>query len=468
MAAVGAVALLTAAGLNGSYTEDQVAAYIDQVRADSGLTDELVPLLHQSHFVYDGRGANAVARLRGYLLASFEEAGLPDGALPHVLEALENSQQPYVVAAAAKAVRGCPHPFPELAHFLLEGIRNIQYRDDELTFRSYRASLERETTAIAELLASLAWLGPQAAGALDALETIATTTGFNRGNRRRARYAINSIRAAIEAAEPEASGGCCASRAGRFDPGARGRESIGDLTFEDHRGQTLTFEQAFTGAPTVAAFFYTRCANPNKCSLTVTKLGLLQRSLRARKLAGQIRIAAITYDPGYDTPDRLAGYCTNRGLELDDDNRALRADPERLQELRTHFDLGVNYSGSVVSRHRIELHVVAPDGTTDAVFADLQWDVEKVADVAAALLSPPKPELAECHSHVGVATEKQATEERTQRGEPSPQTTGRAPTQTTAPTEEHPPVPIALPPPATVPVSGRRILPVVATHGFLR
>ena len=139
----------------------------------------------------------------------------------------------------------------------------------------------------------------------------------------------------------------------------------------------------------MAAFFYTRCANPNKCSLTVTKLGLLQRSLRDRKLAGQIRIAAITYDPGYDTPDRLAGYCTNRGLELDDDHRALRADPERFEELRTHFDLGVNYSGSVVSRHRIELHVVAPDGTTDAVFADLQWDVEKVADVAAALLSPP-------------------------------------------------------------------------------
>ena len=76
---------------------------------------------------------------------------------------------------------------PELAHFLLEGIRNVQYRDDELTFRSYRASLERETTAIAELLASLAWLGPQAAGALDALETIATTAGFNRDNRRRAR-----------------------------------------------------------------------------------------------------------------------------------------------------------------------------------------------------------------------------------------------------------------------------------------
>lgn len=389
MAAMGAVPLLTAAGLDGSSTEDQVAAYIDRVKADPGRTDELVPLLHQGHPVYDCRGANAVARIRGYLLASFEQAGLPDGALPHVLEALENSQKPYLVAAAAKAIRGCPHPSPELAHFLLEGIRNVQYRDDELTFRSYRASLERETTAIAELLGSLAWLGRQAAGALDELETIATTAGFSRDNRRRARDAIDSIRAAIEAAMPEAaaSGGCCASLAGRVDPRAGRQESIGDLVFEDHRGQTLTFEQAFTGAPTVAAFFYTRCANPNKCSLTVTKLGLLQRSLRDRKLAGQIRIAAITYDPGYDTPDRLAGYCTIRGLELDEDHRALRADPERFDELRTHFGLGVNYSGSVVSRHRIELYVVAPDGTTDAVFADLQWDVENVADVAAALLS---------------------------------------------------------------------------------
>jgi protein SCO1 len=418
MAAVGVVTLRTAAGLDGSCAEDQVAAYIDQVRADSSRTGELVPLLHQSHPVYDGRGANAVVRVRGYLLASFEEAGLPDGALPHVLEALENSQQPYLVAAAAKAVRGCPHPSAELAHFLLEGIRNIQYRDDELTFRSYRASLERETTAIAELLASLARLGPRAAGALEALETVATTAGFNQDNRRRAREAINSIRAAIQAAEPEApaSDGCCASLAGRVDPGARRRESIGDLVFEDHRGQKVTFEQAFTGAPTVAAFFYTRCANPNKCSLTVTKLGLLQRYLRDRKLADQIRIAAITYDPGYDTPDRLAAYCTNRGLQLDGGHRALRADPERLHELRTHFDLGVNYSGSVVSRHRIELHVVAPDGTTDAVFADLQWDVEEVADVAAALLSPSKPELAECQSHVGVTVEEPANGECLKRG----------------------------------------------------
>ena len=386
---MGAVPLLTPAGVDGSSTEDQVADYIDQVRADPGRTDELVPLLHQGHPVYDGRGANAVARIRGYLLASFEQAGLPDGALPHVLEALENSQKPYLVAAAAKAVHGCPHPSPELAHYLLDGIRNVQYCDDELTFRSYRASLDRETTAIAELLGSLAWLGPQAAAALDALETIATTAGFNRDNRRRAQEALDSIRAANEAVEPEApaSVGCCASLAGRADPGAGRQESIGDLVFEDHWGRTLTFAQAFTGAPTVAAFFYTRCGNPNKCSLTVTKLGLLQRSLRDRKLAGKIRIAAITYDPGYDTPDRLAGYCTNRGLELDEHHRALRADPERFDELRTHFDLGVNYSGSVVSRHRIELHVVAPDGTTDAVFANVQWDVEKVADFAATLLS---------------------------------------------------------------------------------
>jgi protein SCO1 len=374
------------AGLDGSCPEDQVAAHIDRVRANPDRIDELVPLLHQGHPVYAGRGANAVARIRGYLLASFEDAGVPDGALPHVLEALQNSRQPYLVAAAAKALRGCPHPSPELTQFVLEGIRNVQYHDDELTFRSYQASLERETTAIAELLSSLTWLGPQASGALEALETIAIDPGFNRENRRRAQDAINSIRAALDATRAEApsSCGCCTAPAGRVDP-AVGRESIDNLEFEDQQGRRITFEQMFIGAPVVTAFFYTRCGNPNKCSLTVTKLGLLQRSLRDRQLGGRVRIAAITYDPGFDTPDKLAGYCMNRGFELDDDHRALRADPKRFDELRKHFDLGVNYSGSVVSRHRIELYVVAPHGATDTVFADLQWDVEKVADVAAEL-----------------------------------------------------------------------------------
>ena len=36
------------------------------------------------------------------------------------------------------------------------------------------------------------------------------------------------------------------------------------------------------GHPTIVVFFYTRCDNPLKCTLTITKLGQMQRALEAR------------------------------------------------------------------------------------------------------------------------------------------------------------------------------------------
>ena len=49
---------------------------------------------------------------------------------------------------------------------------------------------------------------------------------------------------------------------------------------EDQDGRRLTFGECFVGAPTVAVFFYTRCTNPNKCSLTIAKLAQLQAAIR--------------------------------------------------------------------------------------------------------------------------------------------------------------------------------------------
>ena len=45
------------------------------------------------------------------------------------------------------------------------------------------------------------------------------------------------------------------------------------MELEDQDGARVTFGEFFAGKPSVVAFFYTRCDNPNKCSLTITKLG---------------------------------------------------------------------------------------------------------------------------------------------------------------------------------------------------
>jgi cytochrome oxidase Cu insertion factor (SCO1/SenC/PrrC family) len=100
----------------------------------------------------------------------------------------------------------------------------------------------------------------------------------------------------------------------------------------------------------VVAFFYTRCDNPHKCSLTITKLAALQGSLEERGLAGALKVAAITYDPDFDLPNRLRLYGNDRGMRFGEDARFFRA-TSGFQEIRRRFDLGVNYGASTVNRH---------------------------------------------------------------------------------------------------------------------
>jgi protein SCO1/2 len=128
---------------------------------------------------------------------------------------------------------------------------------------------------------------------------------------------------------------------------------------------------------TVVAFFYTRCQNPNKCSTTVTKLAQLQQKLSTA--SPRTQVAAISYDPGYDTPDRLHRYGTDRGVLFSDGFRMFRAVADH-EKLQLFFGLRVGYNGSIVNRHGIELFLVAPDLTVSHSWARIQWQVDDVVE----------------------------------------------------------------------------------------
>ena len=56
------------------------------------------------------------------------------------------------------------------------------------------------------------------------------------------------------------------------------------------------------------------------------------------------------------------------------------------RELRDHFQLGVNFTGSTVNRHIIELFVLDSRGEIAIAFTRLQWDIQEVLEQARALL----------------------------------------------------------------------------------
>jgi protein SCO1/2 len=371
--------------------EETIAELADTVKQSPEHRDLLVQLLPERISLYEGRSANETIRMRGYILATFEQAGLPDAALPYVLEELENGRDAYLVAGAARALRGFDTPTSRLVPFLLKAVENIKYVDDALTFERYkpRWPITNYTTALREIFRTFGWLGTHAKSALPDLEALCAerSNEFSLPVRAEIENAIDRIRS-----DGGAAHACCgtvfaSSGLAIHTPQERHRKSnlIAEIELEDQDGSTLTYGGFFRDKPSIVVFFYTRCNNPNKCSLTVTKLARLQEAVVEEQLEGLLKTAAITYDPEYDLPARLKVYGESRGVAFSDDHRIFRT-RTGFRELREYFHLGVNFTGSTVNRHRIELFVLDSQGEIAATFTRLQWDIQEVLEQAKALL----------------------------------------------------------------------------------
>lgn len=373
--------------------EETIAELADAIMHSPERRDLLVRLLPERISLYEDRSANATMRMRGYILAAFEQAGLPDAALPYVLEELENGRDAYLVAGAAKALRGLDTPTSRVVPFLLEAVENVKYVDDALTFECYkpRWPITNHTTALTEIFRTLGWLGAHAQSALPDLETLREERSdeFSRSIRAEIENAIDSIRTDRRAVH--ACCGAVSANAGLVavhSPPEERRKcaSISHIELEDQDGNTVTYGTFFNGKPSIVVFFYTRCDNPNKCSLTITKLARLQKALVEQRLEGLLQTAAITYDPGYDLPPTLKRYGENRGVTFGDDDRMFRA-RTGFHQLQEYFQLGVNFTASIVNRHRIELFILDSRGEIAVTFTRLQWDIQEVLEQAKALLS---------------------------------------------------------------------------------
>ena len=155
--------------------------------------------------------------------------------------------------------------------------------------------------------------------------------------------------------------------------------------FEDQDGVSLSSREMFLGHPTIVVFFYTRCDNPLKCSLTITKLARVQKLLEMQGVSERVHTAAITYDPMFDVSDRLRKYGESRGVRMNGRHRMLRA--ENIDAVRRFFGLGVNFIESLVNRHRLEVYVLDRRGHIAASFQRIHWDEPTVVNCAVDLLS---------------------------------------------------------------------------------
>jgi cytochrome oxidase Cu insertion factor (SCO1/SenC/PrrC family) len=376
-------------------SEAEFAALVDAIAGDAARQQQLTQLLREDHPVYDGRGTAAIVRMRGWVLLALARTVISDTALIYVLEELDTGADAYLVAAAARALRSYPRPTEALAPFVMRALANIRYRDEFVSFEAYGeyAVALAGTGPVRELLATLAWLGPHARSALAELELLgAQGSGLSRKLRIDVERAAQAIRGSVPGGKPGMHS-CCAAESNAVrsmwswpSDLRRGTETIASVALQDHQGALITFQDFFQGRPSIVVFFYTRCDNPMKCSLTIAKLARVQQLLEAQGMAERIHTAAITYDPAFDLPKRLRGYGQDRAVRMDAGHRMLRVTEDN-DKLRRHFELGVNFVESLVNRHRIEVYILDAKGRIATCFERLHWDEKQVVAGAVELLN---------------------------------------------------------------------------------
>jgi protein SCO1/2 len=353
-------------------SEAEVIDLIQSGQGDVSFTSCFLALLEERHPVYSGADPAAVTRIRGSLIQALAYRALPATALPFVIEELESAFDPWLTAIAAAALRKLPEPAIQFVEPLLEAILYIRHRDDQIRLHIYGGygGDGETTTALKEILRTFLWLGSCGQIALPRLRELACEFK-SKQLRSDLIDVIGSLEAAPSSVPAEVPDHEVAvTRLYKPLPSA-----LIQLRLQDQSGCKFLLPDFFRGQPAVVVFFFTRCGNPAKCPLTISRLGRLQK--RLKDMGSRVRTAAITYDPEYDDPRRLTQYARSWGACVNENHRFLRT-LDNHEHLREFFELGVSFGGTSVNHHQLEAFVLDAEGSIVGAVRRRRLDSSKI------------------------------------------------------------------------------------------
>ncbi len=141
------------------------------------------------------------------------------------------------------------------------------------------------------------------------------------------------------------------------------------------------------GDPVLVLLFYGTCEHA--CPALVRDLQRIEAGLAPEDRA-RTRFLLVSFDPERDTPERLAAYAAEKGLESER-WLLLHGHPEQIRELA--LVLGVRYrpSGNGEFSHSMRITLLDRDGVVADSLEGLGQPVEALANAVTALLRDAGP-----------------------------------------------------------------------------
>jgi len=154
--------------------------------------------------------------------------------------------------------------------------------------------------------------------------------------------------------------------------GAKDREALGlDFHFTDQDGKPFDLK-SIKGKPAVATFIFTRCKNVQMCPLQGQKIAALQSALEKDGFGDKVNLLVFTFDPDYDTPERLKVWGAAQGIQ-NTNAKMLRPDVRQFSDFKYEFGFRAFATPTGDLDHKTDLFLIDAAGKLAAFYGGM-WD----------------------------------------------------------------------------------------------
>ena len=172
-------------------------------------------------------------------------------------------------------------------------------------------------------------------------------------------------------------------------------DEVPDYRLLNQDGKTISLHD-YKGKALLLTFIYTRCQDPNQCTLMSSNFAAIDQALQKQpELYQKTHLLSISFDPTYDTPKVLRSYGAAYTGKYADENFAhwefASGTADEVKGIAQFF--GLRYyqdtpSGEEQVIHSLRTAVIGPDGKVVKVYRGNEWKPDElVKDLQTAVLN---------------------------------------------------------------------------------
>ena len=168
-------------------------------------------------------------------------------------------------------------------------------------------------------------------------------------------------------------------------------DQITDFTLVNQDGKPIRLSQ-YRGRSVALTFVYTRCPQPDQCTLMSTNFAAIEKELQQQKdVYAKTHLLSITFDPEYDTPKVMRSYGASHSGRYSDEVfkhwEFATGSAEQVKAIAEYFGVR-SFKDSATGKeeliHSLRTAVIDPQGRLVKLYRGNEW---KPADIAADLKS---------------------------------------------------------------------------------